>query len=82
MGLLIAFIVLFVWGVLANKDFSSLSEIFWQVVAILFFYWVGTILAPISDCLTASWSLRTVAAGVCYLISGWLAFMRICVWLR
>ena len=36
MGLLIAFIVLFVWGVLANKDFSSLSEIFWQVVAILF----------------------------------------------
>ncbi len=82
MGLFIAFIVLFVWGVLANKDFSTLGEIFWQIVAILFFYWIGTLFAPISECMGASFNISTVIAGICYIISAILAIMRICVWLR
>ena len=74
MGLLIAFIVLVVWGILRNSDLSGISNIIGAVLAIVFFWWLGSLFAPFNTVLSFAWSLSTVCAGFFYCIAIILAY--------
>lgn len=77
MGLLIGFIVVLVWGFLANSEFSL--DWLWQILAVLFFYWLGTFFASPMETISHL-TLATIIAGVCYTIAGIIAVLRVLAW--
>ena len=77
MGLLIAFVIILIIGFIKNHDFSGFMDNVWLALGVIFFYWLGSLFATVSDVLSVHWSLWTVIGGIFYFIAGSLVYMKI-----
>lgn len=79
MGLLIGLLVLILLGICASMDFSSVKRLVGEIIAIGFFWWLGSLFASPTEVLSFSWSMSTVIAGFFYAIAGTLIIMKLTV---
>ncbi len=79
MGLIIGIIALIVIGICSVADFSGVKSVIGEIIAIGFFWWVGSLFASPAEVLSFSWSMSTVIAGFFYAIAGMLIIMKLTV---
>lgn len=77
MGLILGFIALIVIGICSVADFSGVKSILGEIIAIGFFWWVGSLFASPTEVLSFSWSMATVIAGFFYAIALLIVWMKI-----
>jgi hypothetical protein len=78
MSLVWIIVILVVIGIIKSCNWDWLG----QILAGLFFYWVGTWFASISEVLSWNVTIETLIAGFCYLVALWIIGGRIYCWLR
>ena len=77
MGLIIGIIALIIIGICSVTDFSGVKSIIGEIIAIGFFWWVGSLFASPTEVLSFSWSMSTVIAGFFYAIALLIVWMKI-----
>ena len=77
MGLILGFVALIIIGICSVADFSGVKSILGEIIAIGFFWWVGSWFASPAEVLSFSWSMSTVIAGFFYAIALLIALMKV-----
>ena len=77
MGLILGFTALIIIGICSVADFSGVKSILGEILAIGFFWWLGSVFASPAEVLSFSLSMSTVIAGFFYAIALLIAWMKI-----
>lgn len=78
MGLVLGFVVLIIIGICSVKDFTSIKNLIGQLIAVIGFYWLGSLFATIPEVLSLNhFSLTTIIAGFFYAIAALIVWMKI-----
>lgn len=77
MGLLIGLLVLILLGICASMDFSSVKRLVGEIIAIGFFWWLGSLFASIPEVLSLHFSFTTIVAGFFYAIAAFIVLMKV-----
>ena len=77
MGLVLGFVVLIIIGICSVKDFTSIKNLIGQLIAVIGFYWLGSLFASPAEVLSFNCSMSTVIAGFFYAIALLIVWMKI-----
>ena len=77
MGLLLGIVLLIVLGICSVADFTNIKNLIGEIIAVIGFYWIGTLFASPAEVLSFSWSMSTVIAGFFYAIALLIVWMKI-----
>lgn len=77
MGLFLGFVVLIIIGICSVKDFTNIKNLIGQLIAVIGFYWLGSLFATIPEVLSLHFSFTTIIAGFFYAIAAFIVWMKI-----